>query len=310
MNKNIRYLGRADVNTEKWNECISMSGNGLIYAYTWWLDKMCEQWSALVLDDYDAVMPLTWKKKFGFSYLYQPWFTASLGMFAKLPLNIDFADFLAAIPSKYLLWDFSVNEYNELATNDETQVKVIWRVNQCIEEKKYETVYNDYSRLCRRKLAKAAESQLSVKINEISCAKLVTLYEQYYAAEHPGITSAIYTQLAQVCQIAFDKAMATTYSAFSQAGEIVAFYLVLHDKKYMYSLLGGSNPVGKETGAFYLLTDAAIRQATHNKIVFRFEGSDIPGIAFFNKQFGSSDIKYMHIQRNELPFWAKPFKRL
>ena len=63
----------------------------------------------LCLNDYEAVMPLTWNKKYGFYYLYQPAFTASLGVFGK---NIDeqlVEEFLEAIPAKFKLIEISLN---------------------------------------------------------------------------------------------------------------------------------------------------------------------------------------------------------
>ena len=78
---NIRYLERHEIDTIKWDQCIRHAANGLIYSYSVYLDTMAKQWSALVLNDYEAVMPLTWNRKFGFNYLYQPAFTSQLGIF-------------------------------------------------------------------------------------------------------------------------------------------------------------------------------------------------------------------------------------
>ena len=79
----IRYLNRNEIETEKWDHCILQSTNGLIYARSFYLDAMAENWSALVSGDYEAVMPLTWNMKYGFTYLYQPYFTKTLGVFGK-----------------------------------------------------------------------------------------------------------------------------------------------------------------------------------------------------------------------------------
>ena len=83
----IRYLDRKEIETDKWDQCIREAANGLIYGRSFYLDTMSRNWSALVLNDYDAVMPLTWNRKFGISYLYQPPFTAQLGMFFKKNLD-------------------------------------------------------------------------------------------------------------------------------------------------------------------------------------------------------------------------------
>ena len=59
---------------------------------------MAKHWDALVLGDYEAVMPLTWNKKWNISYLYQPPFTASLASFGKLLTEEIVRAFIAAIP--------------------------------------------------------------------------------------------------------------------------------------------------------------------------------------------------------------------
>ncbi|MBS1975692.1 MAG: hypothetical protein JST13_15195, partial [Bacteroidetes bacterium] len=78
---NIHYLQQHEIDKTRWDACISSSANGLIYACSSYLDTMSKNWDALVLRDYEAVMPLTWNKKYGVYYLYQPAFTASLGIF-------------------------------------------------------------------------------------------------------------------------------------------------------------------------------------------------------------------------------------
>lgn len=312
MSNGIRYLERAAVDVEKWNRCIDESANGLIYAHSWWLDHMADNWSALVLNDYDAVMPLTWKHKYGFHYLYQPWFTLCLGVFKKPGIPIALVDFFKSIPGKYRLWDFQVNEYTMPDEQNSFRIQVVERTNHFVrgDVNDYAAIAGSYSRLCRRKLAKALKEGLRVAINEEKPGTIITMYQQEYAKEHPDIEKKVYDQLAACCTIAFDKGLATIYTAISPAGETQAFYLVLHDKQYAYSLIGGSTANGKETGAFYLLTDAAIKQAAQHNHIFRFEGSDIPGIAFFNRQFASVVTHYSHIKRNALPFWAKWLKRL
>src|SRR5277367_495617 len=56
----IKYLVRSEIDTEKWDRCILNASNGLIYARSFYLDSMAENWSALVEGDFQNVMPLTW----------------------------------------------------------------------------------------------------------------------------------------------------------------------------------------------------------------------------------------------------------
>src|SRR5687768_4485887 len=111
----IHYVQRKEIDADKWNACIDRASNGLIYARTTYLDHVCEHWDALVADDYAAVMPLTWKKKYGFSYLYQPFFTSALGVFGA-DSNYATADFINSIPARFKYWDIDLNESNHLST--------------------------------------------------------------------------------------------------------------------------------------------------------------------------------------------------
>ena len=59
----IHYLRRYEIDTKKWDQCIIESDNGLIYAHAFYLDHMAKQWDALVMGNYDAVMPLPFNQK-------------------------------------------------------------------------------------------------------------------------------------------------------------------------------------------------------------------------------------------------------
>src|SRR5690349_23398356 len=109
----IQYLKREEIDSNRWDKCIEKADNGLIYAYSFYLDHMADNWDALVLGDYEAVMPLTWRRKFGIYYLYQPFVTASLGVFTTLPIDETLmATFIDQIPRKFKLIDIDLNTGN------------------------------------------------------------------------------------------------------------------------------------------------------------------------------------------------------
>ena len=85
----IAYLTYQQINKSKWDDCINKSINKLIYAESFYLDTITENWDAIVLNDYEAVMPLIWKKKFGIKYLYQPAFLQQAGIFVSKKIKIS-----------------------------------------------------------------------------------------------------------------------------------------------------------------------------------------------------------------------------
>ena len=62
----IEYLTRDKIDINKWDECVNKASNGVIYARSIYLDKVCTNWDALVINNYELVMPLPWRKKWGF----------------------------------------------------------------------------------------------------------------------------------------------------------------------------------------------------------------------------------------------------
>lgn len=306
---NIAYLERKEINVDRWNACIAKAENGLIYAYSYYLDVMCTNWDALVLNDYEAVMPLPCRKKWGIHYLYQPFFTSALGIFGStLPIN-SITKFFEAIPKKFQYWDFAIHEDNLLDKASLSNTKtynISERKNYLLNiEGPYEVIIGRYKRLAKRKLISAEQAFLQAKRGE-QPSLIIDHYMANYADQHIAIKKKDYNKLLSFCQN--HKENLLTYTALNSTGDIVAFYLLLADERNIYSILGGSTPVGKEQGAFYLLTNAVIQDYAGKKKVFRFEGSDIPGIAFFNSQFGSSVVPYYHIKRNMLPWPIRHLK--
>jgi hypothetical protein len=303
----IRYLQRTQIDTGKWDACIRGTPGGLIYARSFFLDAMTRgQWDGLVLDDYAAVMPLTWKKKFGFTYLCQPHYCAMLGLFGLSPLT----DFLAAIPRRFKLWDIDLNENNSTVDPSVLPVRTRMRINYFLAlDSPYDTLSAQYKRLARRMLQKANAAHLSIA-RGVDPDLVIDGYRKAYGHAPANRADDPFRRLTSCAATALATGQAATYLARRPDGAIVAFYLVFSDDRFVYSVLGGSTAGGKEDGAFYMLTDAVIRDhcATHR--IFRFEGSDIPGIAFFNRQFGSYPIPYPHLVLNRLPFPVNIFKPL
>jgi hypothetical protein len=306
---NIRFLERQQIDTVKWDQLISSFPNGLIYARSFYLDLMAENWSALVSGDYEFIMPLTWNKKYGFTYLYQPYFTKSLGVFGKNNGPFEISPFLNAIPAKFRYWDIDLNENNFVSIETKKNKLIQYaRTNHLLSlNDEYDRIRLQYKRLANRMRRKATENDLRVVTGE-DPSLIINLYKQDYGKSHRSIKDTVYDRLIQCTTLAFKEKLAATYLATTASGEILAYYMILEDTQFVYSLIGGSNTKGKTLGAFYLLTDAIIRDHAGTDKIFRFEGSDIAGISFFDTLFGPEKISYQHLVMNNLPFPFRLFK--
>ncbi|MDA9093212.1 hypothetical protein N9J92_05085, partial [Polaribacter sp.] len=67
----IHIIERKDLDVDKYDACIADSVQSRIYAFSWYLDVVTDNWDILILNDYEAVMPLPWKQKYFLKYITQ-----------------------------------------------------------------------------------------------------------------------------------------------------------------------------------------------------------------------------------------------
>src|SRR3954451_22959099 len=70
-----------EICARKWDTCIINCEANRIYAKHVYLQHLADNWSGLVMNDYAAVMPIIWRKKWGIRYAYDAPFIQQLGLF-------------------------------------------------------------------------------------------------------------------------------------------------------------------------------------------------------------------------------------
>ena len=69
----IRLVARGDISDAKWDVLVSES-NHIIFMSRWYLDEVMPDWTAIVLNDYEACLPIQISKKYHLDYALQPLF--------------------------------------------------------------------------------------------------------------------------------------------------------------------------------------------------------------------------------------------
>ncbi len=310
----LRYLSHQAIDLGKWDQCISGANNGSVYAYSSLLDHMSPGWDALILGDYQAVMPLTWKRKLMFSYLCQPAFLAEGGVFSSGTIaKDDLEAFLHAIPARFRLWEFSLNSGNPLKTD---QHDLAQRVNYLLPlDKPYETARNSYSENVARNLVKAEKAGLRYS-KEVEVVE-VTALAQKQLEKLTNLKQEDFRRFAQLCEALTSPrtASSTQGQPFALARGILnqdnqvlasAIFLFSHSKAY-YALVGNA-PEGRSMGASHLLVDRFIHEFAGTELTLDFEGSDIPSLERFYQGFGAHKIVYPAVRLNRLPWPIKWLK--
>jgi len=302
----ITYVTRANVNAAKWDACISQSSNGLIYGYSFYLDKMCMHWDALILDDYHAVMPLSWNKKAGIYYLYQPAFTPNLGVFGNQLTREMVLQFIHSIPGKFQLVEINLNPGNEYEHLSEEYFESSNRNNYVLSlSKTYNQLYNAYNDNIKRNINKSVALgcivQTKVPIDDIlllakkQLSNVTNLKERDYHQ-----FKSLFLQLEQQQQ-------AKSYGVYLN-DQLISSAAFFFGNGRAYYILVGNHPNGKTLGASHYLVDRFIADHAQQNILLDFEGSEISSLAFFYSSFGARLEHYPALRMNRLPWYIKWLK--
>jgi len=305
----IRYIKHEDINRKKWDSCVHYATNASPYAYTWYLNNVCEEWDGIIEGDYESVFPLVWNNRLaGYKRLFQPQFCQQLGLFSTRILSQPrMAAFLEAIPHKFRYIDIYLNERNFVPS--QTDFEVFQRPNyQLSLADDYDNIRKNYSTNLKRNLKKAAQHQLTFTTS-ITPETLVTLFRTHQGKHIANMTDASYHTLHRIIYNALHRGQGFITGIQDENGELcaAAFFLTGHGK--IINLLPSSSPKGKKISAMHILLDVLIRNNAGRPVVLDFEGSAISSIARFYQSFGAKNVPYSRIKRNNLPFWLKWLKK-
>jgi hypothetical protein len=300
----IRYLEHDSIDKNKWDACIEASPNGMVYAKSWYLDIVSPGWQGLIEDDYKSVFPLTSRKKFGISYLYQPFFTQQLGVFSVSDISADTVEkFLSAIPARYKLTEIQLHHTNKINKSDFTVTdRLTHHLNL---NNSYDAIQKKYSENLRRNLKRAQQNNITVN-GDFSTEELTQLFRKNRGRGVETLKEKDYLTFEKLVATAHSKGLITRYGVrLGEALEAGAIFIRSnHEYIFLFSATGER---AKDSGAMTFIIDHFIRLRAGEKKVLDFEGSMDPGLARFYKSFGSDEIVYLQIRKNNLPL---PFRLL
>ncbi|MFC2087341.1 hypothetical protein ACFLSA_04200 [Bacteroidota bacterium] len=301
----IKYLKHSEIDIVKWDSCIHGARNSMVYARSWYLDIVSPQWDALIYNDYEAVMPLTWKKKVGIKYLSQPFLTQQLGIFSKSVVSSDVVnEFLSLATSKYRLVDIHLNSYSEIK-KEEVRKYVNQELNL---NRNYDDLHREYSKSNAKNLKIALKTFTDISESDDS-ATFVKNYEEYSGKRIHGLSNKHYRIMKNLIDKSMNIGIGKIFSIVVN-DKIAASVFYLFDKDRIIQLIAYSSPVGRNKKSMFALIDSIIGQHAGTNLIYDFEGSGIKGIHEFNKGFGATSTKYYHLYINKLPFLIKVIKAI
>ena len=304
----IKYLQHNEIDKCKWDDCVFKSPNSLIYVHSFYLDNctFC-QWDALILNDYEAVMPVIFRCKYGIQYLYQPAFLQQGGVFFKKVIDQKIITlFLAEILKRFQFVEINLNYANEFLNNSNMQVKALNNFILPL-NRSYLEIASNFSNNFIKNVKKA--KRYSFEYDKIITVEpLVELFKNLYSSRFLSVKQKDYDALSKNCNELIKRNNIILRTA-SINGEIYAGIILLRDKKRIYNIAPSVTPKGRKLSATHFLYNSIIKEFSESNLIFDFEGSDIKGISDFYLSMNPINQKYISIKFNNLPKIIKLFKK-
>ncbi|MBX3164400.1 MAG: hypothetical protein KF900_07965 [Bacteroidetes bacterium] len=262
---------------------------------------MSKNWGALVINDYETVFPLTWKRKLGINYLPQPYFTSQLGAFGVID------DEREKLFHQYILKHFKLIEY-ELNSANHIQSKYIQPKHTFVIEYKNGFSFNQNT---KRNITKAKENRL--RIEEVPQNEIISLSEKIlnpFLLQELHLPKLEVKRFSDLLKNCIAEKSLLTLKTVNQNNEIKAIAHFVFNSRYALFLKGTNTDKADNSGSMHLLMEHAINFFSDKVECFDFGGGSVnEGLANFYKGFGGTQHNFSFLRVNNLPKVFKLFKK-
>ncbi|WP_266367862.1 GNAT family N-acetyltransferase [Tellurirhabdus rosea] len=296
----VRLVAREALDLLAYDRCMAGSPDRIIYAFSWYLDAVSPDWACLVKGDYESVMPLPLRRRYGWKAVMQPLFCHQLGVFAdgKSPDAAELQPFLICLTQHFRYvpaYPFHAGNAAELAADLTPRTNHILNLNR-----PYEALRNGYSRGRRHHLNKAGLLSGWEMTTTDHIGPLFDLFVKHNTVSIGRIDPQAGQILRRLTDACLERGMAQIRMAH-YGGEPEAGSLFLHDERRIIHLFCAASPLGRRANARMVLLDQVIRENAGRAVWLDFESPEVESLARFNREFGAVAEPFGRLSYNRLP---------
>lgn len=281
----IKKIKHNNIDFTKYDRCITAAFNHRVYAESWYLNLMTNNsWDCLVLNDYEAVMPLPIKKKLGVKYIVMPNFCQQLGVFYAREITTEQFTLFEKKLHKNLVRSYQFNEENTSKFNPKGVLKNNYLLD-CTKD--YSSLRKSYRKNRIYDLIKFEESTYEI-IKEIDFLSIDHLIRLNYNGVFNKQDVFLIKKLLQLAHTEKKTEIIQLKIVFS--GKCVASSIFLITKKRVTNSFLFRDKQFNKINTSTILIDAIIQQSSGKTL--DFEGSMVEGIATFFESFRAKKHLY------------------
>jgi hypothetical protein len=297
----IRYIKGIDLDKVRWDHIVREDPNGCLFGTPLYLDMMSDRWDAIVYGDYEAVIPLPVRRRWGYPYIHTLPFCGPFSIYGPSASIVELDAMLSAIPADFIRCDINLWTTDPNPPGWTSRV----RTNHLLDlSDTYSNIRSRYSASCRNLLNRGLSEGFNI-------VKGHPIPDQLKMALKFGGLGKMKVRdtdgFVRLCQKLCDTGEASSLAIPSSDGRMLAGGIFLRSQHQIHYLLGWSSGAGRSMNAARFIIDHVIREYAGQPFTFDFEGSDIPGVAQFFSSFGAVPNKYQFLRRDQLPIPVKVF---
>ncbi len=285
----IRKLSYTQIDFDKYQHCLENSEQYLFFAEKKYLDALIgKNWDLLVLNDYEAVMPVPLVYKLGISFVIMPMQTQQLGVFSSKDskeLNQKFSDFLQ---KHYRVFYYAFNAHNQFEPSEN------YRWNFILKSGDYSTIKKNYS-VHRRRNVRITEA-LKDKIQIVEPQNMEHA-ESFFMKNSLEKSEVMNKKFFSNMKKLHSHGLIQLFELHFQ-NQLVSMAYLVKSKSELFLVNFINDKAYSKYNVSSILIDQILQKEIENK-QFNFHGSSIPAIADFYRRFGAEETQYHFIENSK-----------
>lgn len=283
----INYVPYQKIDKIKYDDCISRSKESRIYAFSWYLDCVTDHWDIIVEGDYESVMPLPRKKKFGIAYVYTPPWIQQLGIYSLKEVTEQTQEEFLKILSRKFQWI----DYHFSSVQNETRRSFTIKKNYLLYlQDGILTIQEKYNKN-RKRISRKPFMDFTLDKNgsiDFFIEKFKNLDKPYQIKEESiDLLKSLYFK---------NQDQVFVWNVFYEK-EYVGGLVWLKDDHRITYLAPLVTQIGKQRHVPTFLINELIKDFEGQNLILDFEGSMLPGVEKFYRSFGAQPEFYYYFKK-------------
>lgn len=284
---NLKFIENKDIDLYKWDTCIHSSINGLPYAYSWYLNIVSDNWKALIMNDYEACMPLLEKRFLSIMpYIHTEVMIPQLGIFAnRLLSNTTKEQFFLKLAKHYYLAHIDLDKFSFIAnsrfncnTSDKYELDLIHP---------YDRILKKYKPGLHKKLENAKNNKITV-VRGLMPNDLIRLISRKYFK----VNQLFKVSLRILASTALRYKVGQIYGAYTKYNTICAAIFFIKSNKKAIMLVSAFTKEAIKYNAIELMIDHYLRTNSESDLTFVFENIGHRHTYIKQPEFDAKKMKY------------------